>query len=57
VLPTPQVAGFYDIKFILVIQLMIFWTMKLCIMVGKYNVSEEPVTFSFRLEEAAVWWR
>jgi hypothetical protein len=54
VLPTPQVAGFYDIKFILVIQLMIFWTMKLCIMVGKYNVSEEPVTFSFRLEEAAI---
>jgi hypothetical protein len=32
---------------------MIFWTMKL-FMVGKYNVSLEPVTFSFRLEEAAI---
>jgi len=54
VLPIPQVAVFYDIKFILVFQLLIFWTMKLCIMVGKYSIIEEPVTFSFRLGEVAI---
>jgi hypothetical protein len=54
VLLTPHVAAFYEIKFVLVIQLMTFWTMKPCVMVGKYNISEEPVTFRFRLEEVAI---
>jgi hypothetical protein len=54
VLLTPHVAAFYDIKFLLVIQLMIFWNMKLCVMVGKYNISEEPATISFGLEEVAI---
>jgi hypothetical protein len=33
---------------------MIFWNLKLSIMVGKYSVSEKSVTFSFRLEEVAI---